>query len=165
MFGFGHYSGSPEGAGDAESLRIDRRTDRLGRNMRSPPPHPGRGLSSHEHDTLELVNDGGERRRIGGDETLLITLPQRHNGWWSLCRGSLKDRNTMASTEENSEQTSQPTHASLSVQDEYSYLTRNTCICNILVNRTWSAKQTHDSTERHHRSDRVRVPARSRPQT
>ncbi len=90
MLSLDHHRSSPEGAGGSERLGIDRRTERLARHMVSPGPHPGRGFSSRWYHALELVNDQDQLRGIGGDETLLIALPQRHDGWWSLFRWSLK---------------------------------------------------------------------------
>lgn len=119
-----HHCRSPEGAGGSERLGIDRRTERLAHHVVSPGPHPGWGFGSCEPHALELVNEQDQLGGIGGDETLLIALPQRHDGWGSLCRGSLKERDTMATTEEDGEQTDGPTHGHLSVECEYSYTVR-----------------------------------------
>lgn len=116
-----HHRSSPEGAGGAERVGIDRRMERLAHHVVSPHPHPGRGYSSRGHHTLELVDDQDQLRGIGSDETLLIAFPQRHDGWRSLCRWSLKPRHTMATTEEEEEQTDGPTHGHLSVNCECSY--------------------------------------------
>ena len=121
MLSFGHHCGSPEGAGGAERVGIDRRTERLAQHVVSPRPHPGWGFSSRGHHALELVDDQDQLRGIGGDETLLIVRPQRHDGWWSLCRWSLKQRHTMATTEEDREQADCPTHGHLSATYAWPY--------------------------------------------
>lgn len=105
MLSLGRHSGSLEGAGSSDRLGIDRRTERLVRHVGSPRPHPRRGFSPREHHALQLVNDQDQLRVIGGDETLLVAFPERHNGCRSFCRWSLKQRPTMATTEEDCEQT------------------------------------------------------------
>ena len=57
-------------------------------------------------------------------ETLLIVRPQQHDVWRSRCCWSLKQRHTMATTEEDCEQTDGPTHGSLSVKPGCSYMVR-----------------------------------------
>jgi hypothetical protein len=56
---------------------------------------------------------------------MLIALPQRHDGWLTLCRPSLKQRHAMTATEEDCEQTDYPTHGSLSVKLGCSYTVRD----------------------------------------
>ena len=90
MLSLDHHRSSPEGAGGSKRLGIDCRTERLVRHVVSPRPHPEREFNSRGHHAFELVNDQDQLRVIGGDETLLIALPQRHDGWRSLCRWSLK---------------------------------------------------------------------------
>lgn len=116
-----HHCCSSEGAGGSERLGIDRRTERLALHVMSPCPHPRRRFRSRRHHTLKLVNEQDQLRGIGSDETLLIPLPQRHDGWRNLCRMPLKQRHALATTEKDSEQTDDPTHGHLSVTCDCSY--------------------------------------------
>ena len=121
MLSFGHHCGSPEGAGGAERVGINRRTERLAQHMVSPRPHPGRGFSSREHHALELVDDQDQLRGIGGDETLLVARPQRHDGWRRLCLGRSSRDTTWQPPRRKHEQTDGPTHGHLSVICACSY--------------------------------------------
>jgi hypothetical protein len=71
--------------------------------------------SASRSSVLEPVNDRDHLRGIGGDETQLIALPQRHDEYRSLCRWSLKQRHTVATTEKDCEQTDCSAHGHRSV--------------------------------------------------
>ncbi len=44
---------------------------------------------SLRHDALELFNDQDQFSGIGGNETMLIALPKRHDRWQNVCCCSL----------------------------------------------------------------------------
>src|SRR5262245_25666832 len=121
MFCLNHHRAGLEGAGGAARPWINCRTERLARHVIAPHLHPRWGCRTNGHDTFKLINDQDQLPGVGGNETALIAFPQRHDRRESRSRCPLKERPTLAPTEEDYEQTDHPAHGHLSETCACSY--------------------------------------------